>query len=90
MALRLNPYHFAAAANLGHTYVEEGDVLSALRYYRYALRIHPRLADLREAVRSIEAAQAKRSHRDRRAAGGQPWRRFCSLAVRLIPFITGI
>lgn len=58
-ALRLNPYHFAATAALGHACVERGDLAGALRYYRQALRIHPRLDDLPEAVRELEAVFAQ-------------------------------
>ncbi len=53
--LRLNPYHFAAAASLGHVCVEQGNLAAALHYYRQALRIHPRLADVPEALRQVEA-----------------------------------
>jgi tetratricopeptide (TPR) repeat protein len=55
-ALRLNPHHFAAAAALGHACVELGNLSGALRYYRLALRIYPRLEELPDAVRCLEAA----------------------------------
>jgi tetratricopeptide (TPR) repeat protein len=58
--LALNPYHFAAAAGLGHTYVERGDIRRALELYRLALQIHPGLAEIREAVKQIEKALRKR------------------------------
>ncbi len=54
-ALRLNPYHFGAAAALGHMCVELCNLAGALHYYRLALEIHPRLKDLHVAVRRIEA-----------------------------------
>jgi tetratricopeptide (TPR) repeat protein len=59
-ALRLNPYHFAAAAALGHVCVDKGDLAGALHYYRRALRIHPRLEGLPQAVRDLEAAVERR------------------------------
>lgn len=58
-ALRLNPLHFSALAGLGHLATERGDVTAALRYYRQALHIHPRLEGVDEAVRLIEAALAQ-------------------------------
>ncbi len=54
-ALRLNPYHFAAAAAWGHASVEEGQLGAALHHYRQALRVHPRLPALPGAVRALEA-----------------------------------
>ena len=55
-ALRLNPYHFAAAASLGHACLELGDLPAAVRYYRQALRLHPRLDDVPVALREVTAA----------------------------------
>lgn len=52
--LRLNPYHFGAMAALGHANVELGNVPGALRYYRRALHVHPRMEDVRDAVQQIE------------------------------------
>lgn len=54
-ALRLNPYHFAAAAAAGHACIELGHWAGALHYYRWALRIHPRLSELPEAVAKLES-----------------------------------
>jgi tetratricopeptide (TPR) repeat protein len=54
-ALRLNPYHFAAAAALGHTCVEQGNLPAALHFYEQSLRIHPRLTDVPEAIRQVRA-----------------------------------
>jgi len=53
-ALRLNPYHFAAAEGLGHIAVEQGQPAAALEHYRRALRIHPRLTAIAGAVRALE------------------------------------
>lgn len=58
-ALRLNPYHFGAAAALGHTCIEQGNFRAALHYYRQALRIHPRLEDVREALQELIVALAQ-------------------------------
>lgn len=60
-ALRLNPHHFAAAAGLGHLRAAEGDLAGALRWYRTALSLHPRLEELRDMVPQIEAALRRRS-----------------------------
>lgn len=60
-AVRLNPYHYAAQANLGHIAVEREQYADALRHYRRALEIHPGLHDLREAIPMLERAVARRS-----------------------------
>ena len=54
-ALRLNPYHFGAAAALGHVAVEQGNLDAALRYYQQAQKLHPRIADVPDAVRAVRA-----------------------------------
>lgn len=59
-ALANNPYHFAAAAGLGHLAVQRGDLDAALRCYRRALHIHPRLADIAAVVPELEAALERR------------------------------
>jgi tetratricopeptide (TPR) repeat protein len=56
----LNPSHFAAVAGLGHICVQRGDYAGALRHYRRALKIHPRLAEIREIVPQLEAAIKRR------------------------------
>lgn len=53
--LRLNPHHFGAAAALGHACVAQGNLAGALYYYRRALRIHPRLEAVPDAIRELEA-----------------------------------
>lgn len=53
-ALRQDRCHFHAAANLGHMCVELGDMRGAFRYYRYALRLNPRLEGLADAVKGLE------------------------------------
>lgn len=52
-ALRLNPYHFAAAQGLGQLYLAREDLLRALEYYELAARIHPRLPDVGELVAGL-------------------------------------
>jgi tetratricopeptide (TPR) repeat protein len=58
--LRLNPYHFAAAAALGHAYLEEGHLEAAAREYAHARQLHPRLKDVPEAARQVESILAQR------------------------------
>ncbi len=59
-ALERNPWHFAAAAGLGHVRVELGDFPGALDAYRRALRIHPGLEELGELVPQLESALHRR------------------------------
>jgi tetratricopeptide (TPR) repeat protein len=59
-AVALNAYHFAAVAGLGHIRAQGGDWAGALGYYRRALRINPRLTDIREIVPQLETAIRKR------------------------------
>jgi tetratricopeptide (TPR) repeat protein len=59
-ALRLNPLHFAAAAGLGHVCIQRGDLAGALRHYRRALHLHPRLDEIREVVPQLDAALERR------------------------------
>jgi len=53
-ALRLNPHHFAAQAGLGQCYLRLRKYRAALRAFRMALRINPRLQGVAEAVRTLE------------------------------------
>ncbi len=59
-AVRLNPFHFAAMAAIGHVCVELGEYTRALLYYRKALDIHPNLSDLLEIVPQLESAIQRR------------------------------
>jgi tetratricopeptide (TPR) repeat protein len=54
--LRLNPYHFGAAAGLGQCYLKLGKPRAALRAFRTALEINPSLDHLRDTIRSLEEA----------------------------------
>jgi tetratricopeptide (TPR) repeat protein len=60
-AVRLNPWHFAAWAALGHVAVQRGDLPRALRNYRRAVSIHPRLHEIRAVLPELEAAVRARS-----------------------------
>lgn len=53
--LRMNPYHFGAAAGLGQCYQRMNKPRAALRALKQALDINPGL-DLREVIRELEAA----------------------------------
>ncbi len=61
--LRLNPYHFGAASALGHACVEQGNLRGALHYYRQALRIHPLLDDVPDAIHELESVLSTHRHR---------------------------
>lgn len=53
-ALELNPYHFAAAASMGHCYLQLGNATSALDCFQRALRINPGLEGVRANVQHLE------------------------------------
>ncbi|TWT43978.1 Tetratricopeptide repeat protein [Phycisphaerae bacterium RAS1] len=53
-ALRLNPFHFSAAAGMGHCYIELSDFRRALHAYKRALKIYPRLEGIPGAVATLE------------------------------------
>jgi tetratricopeptide (TPR) repeat protein len=53
-ALRLNPFHFGAAAGMGQCLVKLGKSRAALRAFRTALSINPALEHLRETIRDLE------------------------------------
>ncbi len=52
--LRLNPFHFGAAAGLGQCLAKLGKPRAAIRAYRTALDINPALEHLRDAIRALE------------------------------------
>ena len=60
-ALRLNPYHFAAAEGIGQIYLERGALPRAHEYYAHALHINPRLTLAREIVTGLQEA-LRREH----------------------------
>lgn len=52
--LRLNPVHFAAAAGMGQSLLKMKKPRAALRAFEQALAIYPDLADLQDAVRTLQ------------------------------------
>jgi tetratricopeptide (TPR) repeat protein len=52
--LRLNPFHFGAAAGLGQCLIKLGKPRAALRAFRAALDINPGLEHLRDTIRALE------------------------------------
>jgi tetratricopeptide (TPR) repeat protein len=54
--LRLNPYHFGAAAGLGQCLLKLGKPRAALRAFRNALEINPGLEHLHDTIRTLEEA----------------------------------
>lgn len=54
--LALNPYHFGAAAGLGHNEFQRRQYAAALHAYRRALSLHPRMAGIRQAMRRTREA----------------------------------
>jgi tetratricopeptide (TPR) repeat protein len=52
--IRLIPAHFGAIAGMGHCFAEMGEFDKALRCYRRALRINPRLGAIAEAISRLE------------------------------------
>ena len=56
LTLRLNPYHFGAAAGMGQCYLKLRKPRAALRAFRQALEINPCLDDLWDAVRALQEA----------------------------------
>lgn len=54
--LQLEPYHFGAVAGLGHCYAATGQLESAMKAYRRALRIHPRLEGIHRTLLAVRKA----------------------------------
>ncbi|MGL6075383.1 MAG: tetratricopeptide repeat protein [Fimbriiglobus sp.] len=55
-ALRLNAYHFAAAAGMGQSYLRLNKPRSALRAFQQAIDMNPSIENVRDTVRGLEAA----------------------------------
>jgi tetratricopeptide (TPR) repeat protein len=55
-ALRLNPFHFGAAAGLGQCYLKQKKPRAALRAFKQALEINPSLDHLKDAVKELRDA----------------------------------
>lgn len=58
--LELNPYHFAAAAGLGHCYLCQDDLPNALKCFRRALKLNPGLEGIRAQVTHLERSMRGR------------------------------
>ena len=54
--LELNPFHFGAQAGLGQCYLHLRKHKAALKAFRNALRIHPFLDGVADAIRNLENA----------------------------------
>lgn len=55
-ALRLNPFHFGAAAGMGQCYLKLKKPRAALRAFRQAVEINPTLEHLHDTIRTLEEA----------------------------------
>jgi tetratricopeptide (TPR) repeat protein len=63
-AVQLNPMHFAALAGLGQCYLHARRHRQALKAFRAALRIHPHLREVADAVKALESALGEEGRRD--------------------------
>ncbi|HEV8058664.1 MAG TPA: HEAT repeat domain-containing protein [Gemmataceae bacterium] len=63
-ALRLNPFHFGAAAGMGRCYIKLRKNRAALKAFRTAIRVNPTLGDVEEAIRALENALGEEGRRD--------------------------
>jgi tetratricopeptide (TPR) repeat protein len=54
--LKLNRYHYAAMVGLGHCYMETGDLIKSLYWFRQALDVYPDLEPIRVQVSRLEKA----------------------------------
>ena len=57
--VKLNPHHFAAQAGLGQCLLRLRRHNAALKAFRLALRIHPRLEEIAATVRELESTQGE-------------------------------
>jgi tetratricopeptide (TPR) repeat protein len=55
-ALRLNPFHFAAAQGAGQVLLEREELRGALEYFTLAATIHPRLEHVHELIDGLKQA----------------------------------
>ena len=55
-ALEINPYHFSAAAGMGHCFMLQDDLVAALESFRRALRLNPGMEDIRAQVIQLQRA----------------------------------
>lgn len=54
-AIKLMPTHFGAIAGMGHCYTQMNDLERALKCYRRAVAINPRMKPICDAIHSLEA-----------------------------------
>ena len=54
--MKLNPHHFAAQAGMGQCLLRLRRQGAALKAFRVALRIHPRMEGIAATVRALENA----------------------------------
>ena len=59
-ALKLNPYHFGAAAGIGQCYLRLGALTTALQSFRRALRLNPGLEAVRAKITTLQRALGDR------------------------------
>jgi tetratricopeptide (TPR) repeat protein len=62
--LKMNPYHFGAASGMARCYMELGRHRAALKAFRNALRINPKMEEVEEAVRALENALGEEGWKD--------------------------
>jgi tetratricopeptide (TPR) repeat protein len=62
--LKLNAYHFGAAAGMARCYMELGKHRAALKAFRNAHRINPGMEGVEEAIRALENALGEEGKRD--------------------------
>ena len=62
--IRRVPHHFGAICGMGHCYAQLDDLHRALRCYKHALRINPRMTTLERAINQLLSQQ-----RDLNASG---------------------
>jgi tetratricopeptide (TPR) repeat protein len=58
--LKLNPYHFGAAAGIGQCYLRLGALSTALQGFRRALRLNPGLEAVRARITTLQRALGDR------------------------------
>ena len=56
LTLKLNSFHYAAMVGLGHCYLERGDLVESLFWFRQAVDIYPDLEPVRVQIRKLEKA----------------------------------
>jgi len=52
--LEINPYHFVAASDMGHCYLQQDNCVAALEAFRRALRLNPNMEDVRAQIIKLQ------------------------------------